>query len=30
MAVEHKLAEILSSDVVGYSRHMAEDEAGLP
>ncbi len=24
--VEHKLAEILSADVVGYSRLMAEDE----
>ncbi len=26
--VEHKLAAILSADVVGYSRLMAEDEAG--
>jgi class 3 adenylate cyclase len=27
-AVERKLAAILSADVVGYSRLMAEDEAG--
>ena len=27
MAVEHKLAAILSADVVGYSRLMAEDES---
>ena len=28
MATERKLAAILSADVVGYSRLMAEDEAG--
>ena len=27
MGAEHKLAAILSADVVGYSRLMAEDEA---
>jgi adenylate cyclase len=27
-SVERKLAAILSADVVGYSRLMAEDEAG--
>ena len=28
MPTERKLAAILSADVVGYSRLMAEDEAG--
>ncbi len=28
MATERKLAAILSADVVGYSRLMAEDDAG--